>query len=172
MPITSRFILAMGLRFGLPCPLEVTIQNLAEGCPVPPRHTSEPEEERSSQQNGNANDMSAEQYDSTENCGGRSGQKGEYGPASQDDSSQGPVDASHWIHAGSHASLRSSSPAHQARRSTASGTSAWRAEPGIVSWRDCMDQCLLSRSSLSGAGSNPRSLLAIVSSCRCHRMPR
>jgi hypothetical protein len=66
-------------------PLKVSIQNLSQGCPVPPGCQSEPEKECPRRQNDNANEVPVEQDNSGENRGRGGSQKRYDGAASQED---------------------------------------------------------------------------------------
>jgi hypothetical protein len=81
--------------FALLYPLEVSIQNLSQGCPVPPGYQSEPEKECPRRQYNNANEVSVEQDNSGENSGRCGSQKSNDGAASQEDSPQYFINASH-----------------------------------------------------------------------------
>jgi hypothetical protein len=88
----------MILWLALACPLEVPIQKLAQGCPVPPGQTSEPDEQRPGRQYENADGVSVEQYNGAENRGRRGGEKGDQGAASQEQAPQCSIKVAHWIH--------------------------------------------------------------------------
>jgi len=88
----------LSLWFALLYPFEVSIQKLAQGCPVPPGPQSQPEKECPRRQDNHANEVSVEQDNRGEDSGGPGSQKSNYGAASQEESPQPSIHPSHWIH--------------------------------------------------------------------------
>ncbi len=88
-------IAGLSLWVALLYPLEVSIQKLAQGCPVPPSQQPQPKKECPRRQYDNANDVSVEQDNSGEDNGGCGSQKSNYGKASQEESPQCFINPSH-----------------------------------------------------------------------------
>jgi len=93
--LASQCIVGLSIWFALLYPLEVSIQKLAQGCPVPPGQQSQPEKECPRRQYNNANEVSVEQDNSGEDSGGCGSQKSSYGAALQEESPQCFINPSH-----------------------------------------------------------------------------
>jgi len=98
----------LSFRDALLYPLKVSIQNLSQGCPVPPGCQSEPEKECPRRQYDNANEVPVEQDNSGENRGRGGSQKSNDGAASQEDPAEYFINASHQTHRSLHAARRRS----------------------------------------------------------------
>lgn len=88
-------IVGSSFWFALLNPLEVSIQNFSQGCPVSPGYQPEPEEECPRRQYDKANQVSVEQDNGGENSGRGGSQKSNHGAASQEESPQFPINALH-----------------------------------------------------------------------------
>jgi hypothetical protein len=86
--LASKCVVATSVWFAFRYPLEVSIQELAQSCPIPPGQASEPDEENCRRQHKYPDDPSAEQDNSAKSNGRRRGYKSNDGATSQEQSPQ------------------------------------------------------------------------------------